>query len=308
MSIFSFPPRSDAWVPPVAVLSLIFGVLGAASLRTQDRIRGEGLSGTRPQQVFSAYNEVRTTVSEQKKKIADLQSSLSKYQEAAAQETSNEKLLYADLQKSKVMAGVVAVSGPGVVVTLQDSIKKQPKPSDMSEADYIQWTNGYHIHDADIQTVVNELRAAGAEAISINDQRVVASTAIRCVGPVVQVNAVPTAGSPVEIKAIGDSVAMYSGFTMSGGVKDQYAMTDPAMFAIEKSKRLTLPAYAGATPLRFAEIATEKKAEQAQRASETATDTAPDPLTGDAPRNSASKKSDTPVINIPALPAAKEKP
>lgn len=294
MSVFSAPTRSDPWVPSIAALSVVFGVLAAASLRTQDRIRGEGLIGTRPQQVFGAYSEMRATVSEQKKQISDLQNSLSKYQEAAAKETDNEKLLYADLQKSKVMAGIVAVTGPGVTVTLRDSRKEPSKPSDMSQEEYIQWTNGYHIHDADIQTVVNELRAAGAEAISINDQRVVASTAIRCVGPVVQVNAVGTNASPVVIKAIGDPGAMLSGFTMSGGVKDQYAMTDPAMFEIEKSKSLTLPAYSGATPLRWSQIATDKKAEQAQRASESAADTAPDPVSGEAPNTSAAPSNALP--------------
>ena len=73
---------------------------------------------------------------------------------------------------------------------------------------------------------------------------------------------------------------------MPGGVKDQYMIADPAMFAIEKNKTLTLPAYAGATPLRFAQAATDKKAEQAQHASETATDNAPSPVTtGDAKRD-----------------------
>ncbi len=294
MSLFSAPTRSDPWVPSIAALSVIFGVLAAASLRTQDRIRGEGLVGTRPQQVFGAYSEMRATVSEQKKQISDLQSSLSKYQEAAAKETDNEKLLYADLQKSKVMAGIVAVTGPGITVTLRDSRKVPSKPSDMSVEAYIQMTNGFHIHDIDIQTVVNELRAAGAEAISINDQRVVAATAIRCVGPVVQVNAVPTSGSPVLIKAIGDPEAMYSGFVMPGGVKDQYATSDPDMIGVEKSKSLTLPAYSGATPLRWSQIATDKKAQQAQRASETATDSAPDPVSGDIPKTSAAPSNALP--------------
>ena len=290
MSVFSAPPRSDPWVPSIAILSVVFGVLAAASLRTQDRIRGEGLVGTRPSQVFGAYSEMRSTVSEQKKQIGDLQTRLSKYQEAAAKETDNEKLLYADLQKSKVMAGIVAVTGPGVTVILRDARRVPPKATDVSMDDYIALTNNYHIHDADIQTVVNELRAAGAEAISINDQRVVASTAIRCVGPVVQVNAVPTSGSPVIIRAVGDPEAMYSGFMMPGGVKDQYANTDPTMFEIKKAKSLTLPAYSGATPLRWSQIATEKKAEQAQQASETATDTAPDPVTGDTPKTDTTKK------------------
>ena len=221
MSVFTSPIRNNSWVTPIAALSVVFGALAAASLRTQDRIRGEGLSGTRPQQVFGAYNEMRATVSEQKKKIADLQDNLTKYQAAAATETDKAKLLYGDLQKANTMAGVVAVTGPGVIVTLHDAHKLPPKPADMSPQDYTEFTRNYIIHDADIQMAVNELRGAGAEAIAINDQRVVSTTAVRCVGNVVQVNSIPTSGSPVRIKAIGDPEALYSGLTMPNGFKDQ---------------------------------------------------------------------------------------
>jgi uncharacterized protein YlxW (UPF0749 family) len=114
----------------------------------------------------------------------------------------------------------------------------------------------------------NELKNAGAEAIVINGQRVVSSTAIRCVGNNVQINAVPTAGSPVIIKAIGDPDLMQSGLLMRGGIKDHFVDTE--MVTVDKATNLTLPAFSGATPLRFAKPAPEQKAEQAQRQAEEA--------------------------------------
>jgi uncharacterized protein YlxW (UPF0749 family) len=179
------------------------------------------------------------------------------------------------------MAGLVAVSGPGVVVTLRDSKKAPPRPNEMSPEDYIAMTRNYIIHSEDIQAVINELRAAGAEAIAVNDQRVVATTAIRCVGPVVQVNSIPTNGSPVKIKAVGDPDMLVSAMTMASGVQDQYKVTDPTMFSIDKSKGMTLPAFAGAQPIRFAVPAQDQSAEWAQRQSEdAASSTDPNPTVG----------------------------
>jgi uncharacterized protein YlxW (UPF0749 family) len=225
-----------------------------------------------------AYADLRETNGELTKKIAELQTNLAKYQKAAAEDNGNAKLLSADLQKANLLAGLVAVTGPGVVVTLKDSKNPPPKPADMSQESYVEMTRPYLIHDQDIQAVINELRAAGAEAIAVNDQRVVATTAVRCVGPTVLVNTVPTNGSPVKIQAIGDADTMVTALTMPGGVADQYKITDPSMFAIERAKNLTLPAYAGAMPIRHAQPAPEAKAQQAQRESEQSAKTAPAPV------------------------------
>jgi|GEM_PF-60544 Uncharacterized protein conserved in bacteria len=288
MSVFSSQIRNRPWLWQITLLCGIFGALLAATLKTQDRIRGEGLPSMRPQQIATEYAKMRDTVNEQKKKIADLQTNLTKYQEAAAKEKDSAKLLYSDLQKANVLAGLVAVTGPGVVVTLRDSTKMPAKPADMTPEDYSVLTQDYIIHDRDIQSVINELRAAGAEAIAVNDQRVVATTAVRCVGPVVQVNSVPTNGSPVKIKAIGDPDALVSSLLMPNGLRDQYSITDPSMFSVDKIKSMTLPAYAGATPLRWAEVAPEHEAKQAQRQSEKATEETVDPI---SPKGRSAKKT-----------------
>ncbi len=71
------------------------------------------------------------------------------------------------------------------------------------------------VHDYDLQLVVNELTASGAEAIAINGQRVISRTAIRCVGPTIMVNNVPIV-PPFEILAVGDPGTLAGGLLLGG--------------------------------------------------------------------------------------------
>ncbi len=270
MSVFTSQISNKPWVWPVTTLGFVLGGLLALSLKTQDRIREEQVPTTRITGLIAAYGDMRDTAAEQKKKIADLQLNLNKYQRAATTESDTARLLSADLQKANLLAGTVAVTGPGVVVTLRDAQKQPPQTPDMSPETFNELRKNFIIHDQDIQAVLNELKAAGAEAISVNDQRVVSTTAVRCVGPTVLVNNIPTP-VPVTIKAIGDPNALLSGMTFAGGVQDAYP--DKSMFSVDKAKNLTLPAYAGPTPVRWAKPATEDKAEQAQKQSDEATRT-----------------------------------
>ena len=276
MSVFTSQIRHRPWLWQITLLSSVLGGLLALSLKTQDRIRGEQIGGQVPSmrinELAAQYGSIRESNVQQKKQIADLQANLSKYQKAAEDESGTAKLLSKDLQKANILSGLVAVSGPGVVVTLRDSKNPPPKPADMSNESYIELAKFYLIHDQDVQMVLNELKASGAEAIAVNDQRVVSTTAVRCVGPVVMVNNVQTNGSPVKISAVGDPETLMSALTMTNGVRDKF-LNDPSMFSIDKVKSITLPAYAGATPIRFAQPAGDAKAEQAQRQSETSAQT-----------------------------------
>lgn len=271
MSVFTSQIRYRPWLGQVTLLATVLGALLALSLKTQDRIRTEQLPNMRPNQLASAYAALRDQANDQRKTIADLRKRLETFQAAAAAGSPVAKELQKENRETKILAGLVAVTGPGVVVTLRDSKKLPPKSTDMSPEDYEAISRQFRIHDSDIQTVVNELRAAGAEAIAVNDQRVTSFTAIRCVGPVVQVNGLATSASPVKIKAIGDPDAMMSGMSMPDGARDQFRMVDPDMFSIDKGESLLVPAYSGATPLRYARPAPEAKAETAQRMSEAAT-------------------------------------
>lgn len=108
----------------------------------------------------------------------------------------------------RMAAGYLPVQGPGVVVTIDDS-KRAMKPGENP--------NLYLIHDDDMLKVINELWAAGAEAISINDQRLVVGSEIRCAGPTISVNNSRNS-PPYEIRAIGDPKTLEASLKMRGGV------------------------------------------------------------------------------------------
>jgi uncharacterized protein YlxW (UPF0749 family) len=270
MSVILAPSsRHKPWLTQITLLSTIMGGLLALSLKTQDRIRRDLVGNTSTAAIAEAYTKQRDENTELRKRVAQLLTQNQKYTEAMASEGgTSTKVVAQELQKVNTLAGLTPVSGPGVIVTLRDSKKQIERPKGIPDSVWQESTEDYLIHDANIRDVVNELKNAGAEAISINDQRVVSSTAIRCVGNNVHVNAVPTAGSPVVIKAIGDPSLIQSGLLMRGGIKDHFA--DPEMIAVDKATNLILPAFSGATPLRFAKPAPEQKAEQAQRQAEEA--------------------------------------
>lgn len=290
MSVFSSQIRHKPWLGQVSILAILMGGLLALSLKTQDKIRTEQLPNMLPSKLARAYTDLRDENLVLRRQVAELNKRLQKYQQEAGSESARAKLLSEDLRTANVLAGMTPVTGPGVVVTLKDSAKAKNKPADLSDADWEELSKEFYIHDRDIRDVVNELKAAGAEAISVNDQRVTSTSAVRCVGPVVYVNGMPTAGSPVKISAIGNPDLLLSGLLMAKGVLDGFKMVDPAMVSVDKVEALTLPAYSGATRLRFAKVAPEGQADQAQKASEAATKTGDSAITSGAqPRPAAGR-------------------
>ena len=113
------------------------------------------------------------------------------------------------------------------------------------------------IHDEDILRIVNELRAAGAEAVSINGQRLIATSEIRCAGPTLSVNNVRSA-PPYEIIAIGDIKALENSIKMRGGVEDALKVWG-IQIDIQTLENVYIPPYTGNFRHVFARIADEKR-------------------------------------------------
>ncbi len=115
-------------------------------------------------------------------------------------------------QRLKALAGETALVGKGIIVTIDDS----SIPVQAGEN-----KNLYIIHDEDLLRVINELRAAGAEAISINGQRLTSTSEIRCAGPTVVVNETRLA-APFVISAIGNPQTLESSLKIRGGVLENF--------------------------------------------------------------------------------------
>lgn len=114
------------------------------------------------------------------------------------------------LLRAEILSGQRAVHGPGITVTLSDSTAQGNAINQ----------NAFVVHDTDLLRVINELRASGAEAISLNGERILATSEIRCAGPVVSINN-RKYNIPFVISAIGDPDTMEAALKLRGGVVDE---------------------------------------------------------------------------------------
>ncbi|MFV0518511.1 MAG: DUF881 domain-containing protein [Aminipila sp.] len=109
-----------------------------------------------------------------------------------------EKNLIAEVVKYKMASGQSKIKGSGVEIIIDDGTRELYAGEDI---------NNLLVHDLDILNVINELNRSGAEAISVNGQRITANTAISCSGYTVRINGEVYA-RPFRIKAIGDGKRM----------------------------------------------------------------------------------------------------
>ncbi|MCG2797770.1 MAG: DUF881 domain-containing protein [Cellulomonas sp.] len=150
----------------------------------------------------------------------------------------------------EVASGSTAVVGPGLEVTLDDA------PSDNLYRDDVS-ADVLVVHQQDIQAVVNALWAGGAEAVAIQDQRLITTSAIRCVGNVLRLHG-QLYSPPYTVSAIGDQSAMRAALAASPAVQAyRRDATEVGLgWDLDAEDSLTLPAYSGATDLGYASLPT----------------------------------------------------
>lgn len=150
--------------------------------------------------------------------------------------------LNARLDEARIAAGLIALTGTGIVLKLEDST--EPVPPDGNEADYLAGA-------ADLRTVVALLWQSGAEAIAINGERIASSTAIIDIGGSVLINAAYVAG-PYQIFAIGPK-DLFARLSAAPGW-EEFVRTRRGSFGIGISwaepETVDVPAFAGSVTLR----------------------------------------------------------
>lgn len=145
-----------------------------------------------------------------------------------------------------IESGSTPVSGPGLVVRLNDA-PAQGAPSDISPDVLV-------VHQQDLQAVMNALWAGGAEAMELMDQRVVSTSAVRCVGNVLRLHG-RVYSPPYEVRAIGNAAAMRAALNASPAVRayERDAQRVGLGWEVNDNGNLQMPAYA-ATQLDHASV------------------------------------------------------
>jgi uncharacterized protein YlxW (UPF0749 family) len=222
--------RHGARTVLVLVLAVAIGLGGVWAAR-ELRDPGPGVSAR--QVLMDQIRERSETTAELVAQNTELRTEIQELQEQAFGESAAAANDAA--AQLGVWTGTTPVTGPGVVVTMEDSDAAQAGEPD---------SEGGRVQDFDLQVVVNALWASGAESIAINGIRLTGATAIRTAGSAILVDLQPLL-SPYTIEAIGEPNGMRSAFARSAGASllstlssPQYGITSQLSVASE----LTLPA------------------------------------------------------------------
>lgn len=217
----------------LAVICLIFGVMVSAQYKSNQN-SPTYFSNDRWAELAIQTEKLKNQHNALKNEIVSLQYQLNNA-DTAAQAESIKKML----NKANIAAGTIPVTGPGIVMVLGDT-------PDLS----LQESANHMLQYWNILTIINELNAAGAEAISINDERIVAISGINHEGSTIIVNRNPIK-SPFEIKAIGNAKILESSLNLKGGEIESLLFIGNKI-EIQKNDQVDIPAYSGGISFHYA--------------------------------------------------------
>lgn len=221
---------------PLLAALVVVGFLLVATA-TVDRPTRAGAESRRDQLV-ELIETRRTEIAELDEEVASLRESVAEAQEGVA-EAGN--LDPEEVEEVRRAAGLTPLEGPGLVVTVDD-----PDPSLTQDERVVP----FQVIDRDLQALTNALWAAGAEAIAVNGERLVATTAIRNGGDTITVNFRPIA-PPYEVTAVGADPDQLIRSEIVGQL-ERWSERYGVGFAVEASDEVEVQAYAGGSRLRFA--------------------------------------------------------
>ena len=192
------------------------------NLRDNSGLRDELLSiQGKHQSLYQELENKEKVLAETRQNAANSNESDSKNEEAIK---NNQKIL-----------GLTDISGQGLIITLDEN-----REIDSNEVLNI---NGYLVHEEDLLYIVNELFNSGADAVSINDERIVSATEILCDGNIIRVNG-KMIGVPITIKALGYPERLDGALSRPGGYLEVMA-NDGVVVTVERSENINIPKYNG---------------------------------------------------------------
>lgn len=194
----------------LGILSMILTVGISVQLKT---IKAADISGTiqlTDSNLKKSLLQTKTNYEDSVKKLADTDKELENLRNNVLNIESDVET-QEKIKKYEIILGLTKVQGEGVTITVADNNEQKDNSSFASINN-----SNYLVHDGNLVAIINELKIAGAESISINGKRIVNSTSINCAGNVIQING-EKVGSPFVINAIGDKDLLYGELTKNGG-------------------------------------------------------------------------------------------
>ncbi|PIC81470.1 hypothetical protein CSV75_06765 [Sporosarcina sp. P18a] len=220
------------------VLSIVFLVLGfmlAFSYRTIGS--KQQMLDLEQTNLFQQEEQYRADLIEQQERNKELtnellekQKKVHSFEQDFSDKEKNHAVLVEKARDLRLLLGDIPSKGAGIKVTLED-------------ADYdpsIQNPNDYIVHESHVLRVINELKIAGAQGMTINGQRINSNSYIKCTGPVIMVDG-RMFPAPFIIEAVGDPKVLSPALHLKGSVIDGL-LRDNIVVTLEEMKEVQLPA------------------------------------------------------------------
>lgn len=209
----------------IGAVCIILVAVMFAQFKTVEETDITGIETAREEELQTMLSSWKTKYEEIEEKLQDTQTKIAEYEQKINSKEETSELLDEELEQTNLLVGKTNVIGEGVIITLQDNNEKS-------------------IEASDLRTLVNELKLAGAEAISINDKRILNMTEIVDVNNRILINEDATV-SPFIVKAIGNQKYLSSALSLkNSGFVDSYTKFGKTV-EMKEEKNINILAYNG---------------------------------------------------------------
>lgn len=238
--------RVKPWQVAVPIVTLVAGLMFAVSSRAA---HGTDLRSGNTQ-LSDVVAGADRRVKEKQQSVASLRRQVEQAQSAAAKKdgpAAQASKINAQASKEEDPAGLAPLTGQAITVTLDDSKKSVDQLPEDGTPDWLV------VHQQDVQAVVNALWRAGARGMMLMDQRVVSTSAVRCVGNTLILQG-RVYSPPFTIKAIGDPVKLKAALDNDEAVKiyKQYVDLVGLGYDVKTEQNASFPAFTGSLSLKYA--------------------------------------------------------
>lgn len=242
--------RPGAWTVGVVIVSVLAGGLFALSATTADGVPLRAETADQVDLLRRAAQENQRLA--ERVRLVEQENARSVARDGAAD--SEVAALTRARDRLAPQAGFAPVTGPVLQVTLDDAPRGGAVAPGVTPDDLV-------VHQQDVQAVVNALWRGGAEAMMLMDQRVISTSAVRCVGNTLILQG-RVYSPPYVIKAIGDVRGMQDALLLSPevGIYRQFVQLVKLGYRVEEPGPQTFPAFDGASSLEFARPVDEPSA------------------------------------------------
>lgn len=228
--------KCRSWQLGIGIVAMVLSMLLVMQLKTGLKMR-TNLPTRQIPELVKMFNNQKMLINKYEQENAYLRQQLKEYDQDQ------------EVIRLKMAACLTPLAGRGLRITLSDSEREL---KDYEDPIF------YVVHYDQLGLLVNELWAAGAEAIAVNDNRIAYGSGFSCAGSTILIDTKRLA-PPYVIEAIGDPDNLKNALMMPGGFVEEQILSFSLKFVVEKMDRLVVPAYKGSITFEYAQLAKEEE-------------------------------------------------